>query len=65
MYHNAALCFGYEVSLLYMINYTVEYDRQLFAIIKTGLTHTFLLVVSGLNQNPAPFVFYQTFPLYC
>lgn len=50
------MCFCYEVFLPYIINYAVECDHQLFSIIKTGLTHTFLLVVPGPNQNPAPFV---------
>jgi len=38
MYHNAVWCFCYEVYLLYIIDYTVEYD-QLFSIIKPGVTH--------------------------
>jgi len=55
MYHNAAWCFCYEVSLLYIIDYTVEYD-QLFSIIKLGVTHTILSGLPGPNHNPAPFL---------
>jgi hypothetical protein len=55
MYHNAAWCFCYEVFLLYIIDYTVEYD-QLLSIIKLGVTHTILLGVPGANHNPAVFL---------
>lgn len=53
MYHNAAWCFCYEVFLLYIIDYTVEYD-QLFSIIKLGVTYTILSGLPGPNHNPAP-----------
>jgi len=54
MYHNVAWCFCYDVYLLYIIDYTVEYDK-LFSIIKPGVTHTILSGLPCPNHNPAPF----------
>jgi len=54
MYDNATWCFCYAVYLLYIIDYTVEYD-QLLSIIKPGVTHTILSVLSCPNHNPYPF----------
>jgi len=55
MYHNAVWCFCYEVYVLYIIDYAVEYD-QLFSILKPGVTHTILSGLPCLNHNPAPFL---------
>jgi hypothetical protein len=55
MYHNAAWCFYYDVYLLYIIDYTVEYDK-LFSIMKPDVTHTILSGLPCPNHNPALFL---------